>query len=104
MICCSFIFTPGEYDDDFHKLDKEIADFAFALEGFVKVEKWYSNDGKTKNVMYFFENDKAVKELARFETHRVAKGRFAEWYKGYRVDVFELKARYGKLEENLSLD
>lgn len=102
MICCSFIFTPGEYDDDFHALDQQIGDFAFALEGFNRVEKWQSADGKTRNVMYFFEDQQSVAKLARFPEHLVAKERFAEWYLGYRVDIFELKASYGKQTENLN--
>ena len=52
--------------------------------------------------MYFFEDQKSVALLARFPEHRTAKGRFNEWYRGYRVDVFELKASYGKLTENLN--
>ena len=24
MICCSFVFKPGQYDDDFHRLDDQI--------------------------------------------------------------------------------
>ncbi len=102
MICCSFIFTPGNYDDDFYELDKQIGDYAFSLEGFDRVEKWQSADGTTRNVMYWFEDQKSVAELARFSEHRTAKSRFSEWYRGYRVDVFELKASYGKFMENLN--
>ena len=102
MICCSFIFTPGEYDDDFFALDKQIADYAFALEGFMRVEKWQSADGKTRNVMYFFEDQESVSKLARFPQHLEAKSRSAEWYRGYRVDIFELKASYGKQEDQLN--
>ena len=102
MICCSFIFAPGEYDQEFFELDKEIGDYAFGLEGFNRVEKWQSADGTTRNVMYFFEDQKSVALLARFPEHRTAKGRFNKWYRGYRVDVFELKASYGKLTENLN--
>ena len=40
MICCQFIFKPGVYDDDFHRLDQEIEAFARALPGFVRVEIW----------------------------------------------------------------
>ena len=102
MICCSFIFTPGEYDEEFHQLDQEIGDYAFALAGFDRVEKWQSADGKTRNVMYFFEDQESVSKLARFPQHRVAKDRFAQWYLGYRVDIFELKSSYGKQTETLN--
>lgn len=31
MICCQFIFTPGTYDHDFHRLDAEIDDYVRSL-------------------------------------------------------------------------
>lgn len=102
MICCSFIFTPGGYDDEFIQLDREIGDYAYSLEGFVRVEKWQSSDGATRNSMYFFQDQKSVALLARFPDHRIAKQRFNEWYRGYRVDIFELKASYGKFTEHLN--
>lgn len=34
MICCQFIFKPGTYDEDFHRLDAEIAANARGLPGF----------------------------------------------------------------------
>ena len=38
MVCCSFMFRPGTYDDDFHRLDAQIDAFARGLDGFEKVE------------------------------------------------------------------
>jgi hypothetical protein len=42
VICCQFIFKPGTYDDDFHRLDDAIDDYARSLPGFDRVEKWLS--------------------------------------------------------------
>ena len=95
MICCSFIFRPGTYDDDFHRLDGEIDRFARALPGFIKVETWYSADGTVTNASYFFEDMASVKELTRFPTHLEAKEQVARWYNGYRVVVSEVRAEYG---------
>jgi hypothetical protein len=33
MICCQFIFKPGTYDDEFHRLDVQIDRYARALRG-----------------------------------------------------------------------
>ena len=51
MICCQFIFKPGTYDDDFHRLDGEIDDYARSLPGFDRVEKWLSSEGDVVNAM-----------------------------------------------------
>ena len=36
MICAQFIFKPGTYDDDFHRLDSQIDEYARSLPGFEK--------------------------------------------------------------------
>jgi hypothetical protein len=95
MICCSFIFKPGTYDDEFHLLDGVIDAFARNLPGFVKVERWRSVDGSVSNAMYFFTDMDAVNELASFPTHQEAKGQVRRWYDGYRVVVSEVTAVYG---------
>jgi len=95
VICCSFVFEPGEYDADFHRLNDEIDAFAKALEGYVRVDSWRNADGSVRNSMYFFENYQAVKALAQYPAHLEAKGEVARWYKSYRIDVFELKTSYG---------
>ena len=74
MICCQFIFKPGTYDDDFHRLDAEIDDYARSLPGFDRVEKWLSPEGDVVNAMYYFADRKSVAMLGRFPQHREAKG------------------------------
>ena len=95
MICCQFIFKPGTYDDDFHRLDSEIEAFARSLPGFDHVEKWHAAEGGVVNAMYYFADQKSVAQLARFPTHREAKGQVQRWYDGYRIVVSEIKATYG---------
>lgn len=95
MICCQFIFRPGSYDDDFHRLDAQIDAYAHSLPGFVKVEKWLSPDGSVVNASYYFADQESVAELARFPRHREAKGQVDRWYDGYRIVVSEITATYG---------
>ena len=102
MICCSFIFTPGDYNDEFYKLDNAIGEFARSLEGFSHVENWISMDGKTRNAMYFFKDQESISKLSRFPQHLEAKSRHNEWYKGFRVDVLDLRGSYGQNTEELS--
>ena len=95
MICCSFVFKPGEYDDDFHRLDAVIDDFARSLPGFVRVETWYSADRDLTNASYFFRDMAAVKRLKDFPAHVEAKGQVRRWYDGYRIVVSQVTATYG---------
>lgn len=95
MICCQFIFRPGTYDDDFHRLDGQIDDYARALPGFDRVEKWVSPDGDVVNAIYYFADRESIAQLARFPRHCEAKGQVQRWYEGYRIVISEISATYG---------
>lgn len=95
MICCQFIFKPGTYDDDFHRLDTEIDDYARSLPGFHRVEKWLSPEGDVVNAMYYFADRTSLRMLGRLTQHREAKGQVARWYDGYRIVVSDVSATYG---------
>ncbi len=95
MICCQFIFKPGTYDDDFHRLDAKIDDYARSLAGFDRVEKWLSPDGDVVNTIYYFTDRESVAQLGRFSQHREAKGQVHRWYEGYRIVVSDVRATYG---------
>jgi heme-degrading monooxygenase HmoA len=95
VICAQFIFKPGSYDEDFHRLDGQIDQFARALPGFVKVETWQSPDGEVVNAIYYFTDKESLAQLARFPQHLEAKGQVQRWYDGYRIVVSEITASYG---------
>ena len=95
MICVQFIFRPGTYDEDFHRLDGQIDDYARALPGFVRTETWRNPEQGLVNAIYYFTDQKSVAHLARFPVHREAKGQVHRWYDGYRIVVTEVKATYG---------
>ena len=95
MICAQFIFKPGTYDEDFHRLDGQIDEYARSLPGFVKVETWQSAEGDVINAVYYFTDRKSLKELRSFPTHREAQGQVHRWYQGYRIVVSEVIATYG---------
>lgn len=97
MICCQFIFQPGEYDEDFDRLDGQIDAFARSLPGFVRVETWVSRDTRIVNACYFFADAASVRELARFPEHRQAKAQSKRWYDRYRIVMTEVTAEYGDL-------
>ena len=95
MVICQFIFTPGEYDEDFHVLDDQIDAYARSLPGFRATETWQSSDGKVVNATYYFDDMASVRELSRFPKPLDAKGQYQRWYDGYRIVVSEVTASYG---------
>jgi heme-degrading monooxygenase HmoA len=95
MMCCQFIFKPGTYDDEFHRLDGEIDRYARSLPGFHKIETWQAPESGMVNAIYYFDDRKSVALLARYPQHREAKGQVQRWYEGYRIVVSEVKATYG---------
>lgn len=98
VICCQFIFTPGTYDDEFHRLDSEIDAFARGLNGFIRTETWYSDDRTRVNAVYYFTDRDALAELARFAPHRDAKSKVDRWYDGYTIVLTEVLGTYGTEE------
>jgi hypothetical protein len=95
VICCQFIFKPGSYDDDFHRLNDQIDQFARSLPGFVRVETWHARETGVINAIYYFTDKESVAQLARFPRHREAKDQVRRWYDGYKIVVSEITATYG---------
>ena len=95
MISASFIFSPGNYDEEFHALDGKIEAFASSLSGFIGVDRWVSEDGKSRNSIYYFDGMDSVKELSRYPEHLVAKENYRKWYLGYQIVVAEVVGSYG---------
>lgn len=95
MICCQFIFRPGTYDDDVHRLDQKIDTYAHGLPGFARVEQWFSPQGDMVNAIYYFADPKSVTQLAGFPQHREAKGQVHRWYEGCRIVASKIRATYG---------
>jgi heme-degrading monooxygenase HmoA len=95
LICVQFIFKPGTYDEEFHRLDGEIDEYARSLPGYDHVELWQSSDGTLVNAVYYFTDRESLGALSRFPQHREAQGQVRRWYEGYRIVVTEVTATYG---------
>jgi heme-degrading monooxygenase HmoA len=95
VICVQFIFKPGTYDEDFHRLDGQIDEYARGLPGFVRTETWTQSEAGLVNAIYYFSDRDALRALSRFPTHVEAKGQVRRWYEGYRIVVTEVTATYG---------
>ena len=90
MISATFIFRPGQYDEEFHRLDAIIMDVALATPGYVGAERWWSDDRTERSVVYYFESQEALKAFSRDETHLEAKRQSKRWYEAYRVVISEV--------------
>ena len=95
MYSAAFIFRPGTYDDEFHRLNKLIDDAANATAGFLGTESWQSSDGKTLNATYYWESLDALQEFSRNPTHLEAKKQVNRWYDGYHIVISEVLRSYG---------
>jgi len=90
MISATFIFKPGTYDDEFHRLDAIIMAAALATPGYLGAERWWSEDRSERSVVYYFESQEALRAFSRDETHLDAKRQSKRWYDAYRVVISEV--------------
>lgn len=90
MLSATFIFKPGVYDEEFHRLDAIIMDVATATPGYVGAERWWSEDRSERSVVYYFETQEALRAFSRDETHLEAKRQHKRWYEAYRVVISEV--------------
>ena len=90
MLSATFIFKPGVYDDEFHRLDEIIMDVALATPGYLGAERWWSEDRTERSVVYYFETQEALRVFSRDQTHLEAKREYKRWYEAYRVIISEV--------------
>ena len=95
MYSAAFIFKPGTYDDEFHRLNDLIDAAANATEGYLGAETWKSPDGEMFNAIYYWERLEALQEFSRHPTHLEAKKQYSRWYDGYHIVISEVLKSYG---------
>ena len=95
MYSAAFIFQPGDYDDEFHRLNSLIDAAARETEGFLGTESWHSPDGDTLNATYYWESLDALRSFSRNPNHLQAKKQYSRWYDGYHIVVSEVIRSYG---------
>ena len=95
MYSAAFIFEPGEYDAEFHRLNAIIDAVARASPGFLGVESWRAVEGSRRNVTYYWRDLDSLREFSRHPAHQEAKRQHARWYAGYHVAVSEVLRSYG---------
>lgn len=95
MYTATFTFAPGEYDDEFHRLDQAIAEAARAIPGYLGEEAWENPAKGLVSNVYYWRTLEALQQLMDHPVHREAKARQARWLKGYHVVVAQVLRAHG---------
>ena len=95
MYSAAFIFKPGTYDDEFHRLNELIDAAANATEGYLGAETWKSPDGEIFNAIYYWETLDALQVFSKHPIHLEAKKQYSRWYDGYHIVISEVIRSYG---------
>lgn len=95
-ICtATFTFAKREFDDDFHTLDKAIAQIAKTIPGYLGEESWENSvTGLISNV-YYWESMEALRALIDHPVHQEAKRQQTRWLDGYQVVIAQVTHAYG---------
>lgn len=91
----TFTFAAGQFDDEFHALDKVIADTAKSLPGYLGEEAWENTTTGLISNVYYWESLEALQALMQHPAHVEAKAKQARWLKGYHIVVAEVTMSYG---------
>lgn len=95
MYASTFIFRAGQYDDEFHRLDRQIADMARATPGYLGEETWENAEAGLIQNIYYWESEAALRQLMQHPAHLEAKAKQARWLDGYRVVISQVLREYG---------
>ena len=95
MYSAAFIFEPGEYDAEFHRLNALIDAVAEANPGYVGRESWQAAEGSRRNVTYYWRDLESLHAFSRDPVHLEAKSQYARWYRGYHIVIAEVVRAYG---------
>ncbi|APD13366.1 antibiotic biosynthesis monooxygenase family protein [Pandoraea pulmonicola] len=95
MYSSTFIFRAGQYNDEFHRLDQQIAEIAASIDGYLGEEAWESADGNLIQNVYYWATEEALMQLVRHPKHLEAKRKQAQWLDGYRVVIAKVLQEYG---------
>lgn len=95
MYSSTFTFAPGNFDEEFQRLDQEIAAFAKAIPGYLGEETWENKTTGLISNVYYWESLEALQQLTQHPTHGEAKQRQGEWLAGYQIVISQVLRVYG---------
>jgi heme-degrading monooxygenase HmoA len=95
MYSAAFIWEPGSYDAEFHRLNDLIEQVAHALPGYLGVESWQNSDGTRRCANYYWQDLETLRAFSTHPAHQEAKRQYAQWYQGYHIVISEVIRSYG---------
>lgn len=95
MYSSTFVFAKKQYDEDFHRLDKAIAEAAKDIPGYLGEEAWENQETGLISTVYYWESLEALHALIQHPTHLEAKAKQAQWLDGYQVVISQVIKVYG---------
>lgn len=91
----TFTFAKGDYDDEFHQLDAQIAAVAKSIPGYLGEETWEQPANGLISNVYYWDSMEALQRLVAHPKHREAKAKQAKWLNGYQVVIAQVLRTYG---------
>ena len=95
MYSSTFIFAKGQWDDEFYRLDEEIAKAAKSTPGYLGEESWENTSTGLVSNVYYWKSLEALQALMSHPTHLQAKSKQANWLAGYQVVISRVLRTYG---------
>lgn len=95
MYTATFIFAKGQFDDEFHRIDQQIAEAARAAPGYLGEEAWENPQNGLVSNVYYWESLEALQALIDHPRHREAKAKQGNWLAGYQVVIAQVLRMYG---------
>jgi heme-degrading monooxygenase HmoA len=95
MFSSTFIFAKQQFDDEFHRLDRAIAEAARATPGFLGEEAWENTSTGLISNVYYWESLEALQQLIEHPQHLEAKSKHDQWLAGYQVIISQVVRMYG---------
>lgn len=92
----TFTFHTTTLDDEYHRLNDEIATRARVIPGYLGEEEWENERTGLHSEVYYFETLDALRQLIEMPLHREAKSVHDQWIASYRVVIAEVIATYGQ--------
>ncbi len=95
MYTSTFVFAKGQFDEEFHRLDQDIAARARSIPGYLGEDSWENTGTGLVSNVYYWESLESLRQLVSDPKHLEAKSRQAEWLNGYHVIIAEVLSTYG---------
>ena len=95
MYSATFIFAKGEWNDEFYRLDEQIALVAKSIPGYLGEEAWENTSTGLICNVYYWESLESLEQLMRHPAHLEAKAKQSAWLNGYQVVISQVLKTYG---------